>query len=504
MKCRVLAVATVTVLVACLGRDADGATPKRGGKIVVGSLAAMRQLDPHKTNSAEEYPPTFWMYNGLARLRHDGNPEPDLAVDWKPNDDLTRWTVRLRKGVLFHNGREMTSEDVVASYRRLLDKATASLGRSMLTMIESMSAPDRHTVEFTLNTPYFEFPKALGTIQAKVAPKETLDSLAEKPGGTGPFKLVQFIPGDMMRLVRNDKYFVQGQPYLDEVVYKVFPEPLVATTTLKQGGVDIISNMPVDTVPDLQRAGSDVVVESAATNNWDAIFLHNKRKPYSDLKFRLALNYATDKQKLVDTALFGAGTPVDSPIAPTSPVFNKDLPLRRQDIAKAKQLLAEAGYPSGVDLTLFAPVGRANRERLALAVQEMWKAAGIRVKVERVPWDKFVADIELKADAYASGYAGRATIDHNLYAWLTCDGSYNMFHYCNPELDQLLNAGRRTRSLEDQKRIYGRVQQVLHDNPPGVIAWVSNAYSAHRRHVQNYRIHPLWGHLYLDSVWLDK
>ena len=504
MRSRVLAVAVVTLLVGCLGRAVDAATPKRGGKITVGSLAAMRQLDPHKTNSADEYPATFWMYNGLTRLRHDGNPDPDLATDWKSSDDLTKWTVRLRKGVLFHNGREMTSEDVSASYKRVLDKNTASLGRSMLTMIESISTPDRYTVEFTLNTPYFEFPKALATIQAKIAPPEAFDSLSEKPVGTGPFKLAQFIPGDMLRLVRNDKYFVQGQPYLDEIVYKVFPEPLVATTTLKQGGLDIIYGIPVDQVPDLQRAGGDVVVESTATNNWDSIFVHNKRKPYSDLKFRLALNYATDKPKLVDTALFGAGTAVDSPIAPTSPVFSKDPPLRKQDLGRAKQLLAEAGYPNGIDVTIFAPVGRANRERLALAIQEMWKPAGIRVKVERVPWDKFVADIELKADMYASGLNGRATIDQNLYAFLTCDGSYNMFHYCNPELDKLLDAGRRTRSPEEQKRIYARVQQTLYDNPPGVIAWVSNAYSAHRKSVQNYRIHPLAGHIYLDNVWLDK
>jgi peptide/nickel transport system substrate-binding protein len=479
-------------------------TPKRGGKITIGITVAVRQLDPHKMNSGDEYPLSFWMYNGLTRLREDGNAEPDLATEWKPNDDLTRWTVKLRKGVLFHNGREMTSEDVAASFNRVLDKATASLGRSMLTTIDKISTPDRYTVEFALNTPYFEFPKVLGTIQAKVAPKEALDTLAEKPVGTGPFKLAQFVPGDFVRLVKNDKYFVPDQPYLDEIIYKTFPEPLVATTALKQGAIDIFYGAPVDQIPDLKRAGGMIAVESAATNNWDAIFLHNKRKPYSDLRVRLALNYATDKQKLVDTALFGAGTPVDTPVAPTSPVFNKELVPRKQDFAKAKQLLAEAGFPGGLDVVLYAPVGRVDRERLALAVQEMWRPAGIRVKVERVPWDKFVAEIELKGDAYSSGYKGRSTVDQNLYGWLTCEGSYNMFHYCNPELDRLLDAGRRARTLDEQKRIYAKAQQAIYDNPPGVIAWVSNSYSAHRKQVHNYRNHPLYGHLYLDTVWLDK
>ena len=185
-------------------------------------------------------------------------------------------------------------------------------------------------------------------------------------------------------------------------------------------------------------------------------------------------------------------------------MFNRDLGLRKQDIPKAKQLLAEAGFPNGMDMVLYAPVGRADRERLGLAVQEMWRPAGLRVKVERVPWDKFVAEVELKADVYASGLKGRSTVDHNLYGWLTCDGSYNMFHYCNPELDKLLDAGRRARTLEEQKRVYGKAQQLIAENPPGVIAWVSNAYSTHRKYVRNYRIHPLYGHLYLDTVWLDK
>src|SRR3989442_952655 len=185
MRIRLVVSAVALALTWLAAGESAAQTVKRGGKITIGIIVAVRQLDPHKTNSGDEYPPTFWMYNGLTRLREDGNAEADLATEWKPNDDLTRWTVRLRKGVLFHSGREMTSEDVAASFNRVLDKATGSLGPSMLTMIDKTPPPDRSPVEFALNTPYFEFPRVLGTIQAKVAPKEAFDTLAEKPVGTG-------------------------------------------------------------------------------------------------------------------------------------------------------------------------------------------------------------------------------------------------------------------------------------------------------------------------------
>jgi peptide/nickel transport system substrate-binding protein len=503
MKTRALVLATAMLL----GTAGDGALaqmPKPGGRITIGIANALRQLDPHKTNQGEDYPPTFWMYNGLTRVLRDRTVVPDLATGWKSTPDLRKWTVSLRKGVLFHNGREMVADDVVASFRRVQDRATGSLGRSMLAVIETIAAPDKYTVEFGLNAPYAEFPTVLGTIQAKIVPRDLVDSLAKSPVGTGPFKLAEFVQGDFMRLVKNDKYFVPGLPYLDEIVYKTLPEAVVAATALKRGEIDMFYGVPVEVTTDLARAGGDVILSRSPSDDWDVVVVHNKKEPYSNLKFRIALNYATDKAKVVETALFGAGEPVETPIAPSSAVFNRNLPARKQDIGRAKQLLAEAGYPNGIDLVMQAPAGRTDRERLALTVQEMWKPAGIRVKVERIPWDKFVAEVELKGDIYATGLRGRATIDANLYPWLACQGSFNMFHYCNPELDKLLDAGRQARTLDEQKKIYGQVQQMIFDNPPGVIAWVKAQFEARRKHVQGHEMHPLFGHLYMDSVWLAR
>lgn len=505
MKTRIFAVATaMMMMLVALADSALAQTPKPGGKITIGIANALRQLDPHKTNQGEDYPPTFWMFNGLTRVLRDRSVVPDLATGWKSTPDLKKWTVSLRKGVLFHNGREMVGDDVVASFRRVLDKATGSLARGMLAVIESVNAPDRYTVEFVLNAPYAEFPTVLGTIQAKVVPRDLVDSLSKTPIGTGPFKLAEFVQGDFVRLVKNDKYFVAGQPYLDEIIYKTLPEAVVAATALKRGEIDIFYGVPVEVTADLQRAGGDVILSRSPSDDWDVVVMNNKKEPYSNLKFRLALNYATDKPKLVETALFGAGEAVETPIAPSSAVFNRNLPVRKQDFVRAKQLLAEAGFPNGIDLLMIAPAGRTDRERLALTVQEMWKPAGIRVKVERVPWDKFVAEVELKGDLYATGLRGRATIDQNLYAWLACQGSFNMFHYCNPDLDKLLDAGRQARTLDEQRRIYAQVQQVIFDNPPGVIAWVKAQYEARRKHVQGHEMHPLFGHLYMDSVWLAR
>jgi peptide/nickel transport system substrate-binding protein len=392
----------------------------------------------------------------------------------------------------------------VASLKRVQDPATASISRNFISMVKSITALDRYTVEFALNSPYAELPTALGAIHMKIAPKDLLGTLADKPVGTGPFKFVEFVPGSHMRLVRNDKYFVPGQPYVDEILYKVLPEALVAATALKRGEIDLWYRIPADQVKELQRAGRDVVVQGVPTGSFDAVIPHNKRKPFDNPKFRLALDYATDRQKVVDAVLFGLGTAVQTPVSPSSPFFKKDLPLRKQDIAKAKQLLAEAGYPNGIDLTIIAQAGRVNRERLALVIQDMWRPAGIRLKVEKVPADRFTADVEMKADLYASGWAGRATLDQIFSVALHSKASFNMFHYENPKLDQLLDDAKKARTVEERARLYGLAQQAIYDDPPGVIVYVQNDYSATRRSVQNFKVHPLFGVLYLDDVWLNK
>jgi peptide/nickel transport system substrate-binding protein len=477
---------------------------KRGGTLTFATLSSPRVLDPHKVNSGDDYPHTFWMYNALTRIQPDYKVVPDLASGWKTNEDLTKYTFALHKGVLFHNGQEMTADDVVASIKRVQDPATASISRNFISMVQSITALDRYTVEFGLSSPYADLPSALGAIHMKIAPKDLLGTLGDKPVGTGPFKFVEIVPGSHMRVVRNDKYFVPGEPYVDEIVYKVLPEAMVATTALKRGEIDIWYRIPADQVKELQRAGDDVVVEGITTGSFDAIIPHNKRKPFDDLKVRLAMNYATDRQKIVDAVLFGYGTAVQTPVSPNSPFFKKDLPLRKQDIARAKQLLAEAGYPNGIDLTIIAQAGRVNRERLALVVQDMWRPAGIRLKVEKVPADRFVADVEMKADLYASGYAGRATLDQIFSVALHSKASYNMFHYENPKLDQLLDDAKKAKTFEEQARLYGLVQQVIYDDPPGVIVYVLNDYTATRKSVQNFKVHPLFGVVYLDSVWLNK
>jgi len=478
--------------------------PKSGGTLTIATLSSPRQLDPHKAQNSADYIHSFWMYNALTRILPNGQAVPDLAQSWKVNDDLTKWTFTLRKGVLFHNGREMTADDVVASLKRVQDPATGSVSRTAISMVQGITALDPYTVELTLSTPYAELPKALAAFNAKIAPRDSLGTLADKPVGTGPFKFAELVPGSFIRVVRNDKYFMPGKPCINEVIYKVLPEALVAATALRRGEIDIWYRVPADQVRDLQRAGSDIVVEGVATGNHDVIVVHNKRKPFDDPKFRLALNYATDKQKVVDAVLFGYGTVIETPISTTSPVYKKDLPQRKQDIAKAKQLLAEAGYPNGIDLTLIAQAGRPNRERLALVVQEMWKPAGIRLKIEKVPSDRFVADVEMKGDMYVSGYAGRATVDQILQVGTYSKGSFNMYYWENRKVDQLLDEGRKAKTPEEQARIYGQVQQEIFDDPPGVIMYMLNDYTAYRKEVQGYGIHPLWGVMYLDDVWINR
>jgi len=207
--------------------------PKSGGTLTIATLSSPRQLDPHKAQNSDDYIHSFWMYNALTRILPNGQAVPDLAQSWKVNDDLTKWTFTLRKGVLFHNGREMTADDVVASLKRVQDPATGSVSRTAISMVQGITALDPYTVELTLSTPYAELPKALAAFNAKIAPRDSLGTLADKPVGTGPFKFAELVPGSFIRVVRNDKYFMPGKPCINEVIYKVLPEALVAATALR-------------------------------------------------------------------------------------------------------------------------------------------------------------------------------------------------------------------------------------------------------------------------------
>lgn len=463
-------------------------------KVAVGSN--LNTLDPAKTKIGEEYIVNFLVFSGLTEIGRDGRVKPDLAERWTVSDDLKTWTFYLRKGVKFHHGREFDAQDVIATVQRIQDKATGSVTRVNFELIDKIEALDPYTVRFTLKAPYAGLADIFSDRQARIVPRDRLDTLARSPSGTGPFKLKSFTPGDRVEMEKNPDYYVKGVPQLDAVVMRIMPESAAQSAAIETGEVDLVWNLPLESI-DAFKKNSNLVIDSVPTSTWDGIIMNGAHKPLDNPKVRRAIAMAIDKPAMVELALFGNGTPTHTMIPPGHPFYNNDLKSDKPDIAGAKKLLAEAGHPNGFDITIYTPVGRPTRERIGLAVREMLKPLNIKVDIQRVPWDKFINEIEGKQAFYVDGFYSRPTIDSSIYPWYHSNGSWNttLWNYKNAEMDKILEAARAAKTEAEQKALYIKFQALALEDPPGVIPYVLNHINAYRKNVKGFQSSPM--------MWLD-
>jgi peptide/nickel transport system substrate-binding protein len=460
-----------------------------GNVLRIGIGTSPNTLDPLLTTIGDEYIYDCLVFSGLTRIRDDLTLEGDLAERWSSSDDIKTWTFKLRSGVKFHNGAPLVADDVVALFHRLMDPAVTAPSRSQYDMIDTVSAPDPGTVVFTLSIPYGGFADILADRQVKITPRGT--DAAKTPIGTGPFKFVSFAPGDRLILAKNPDYFEPGLPKLDGVELRVIPEMSVKLAALQAGDIDVVWDLPLDQVKALS-GNAAVRVDSVPTSSWDGAIMNNLIPPFNDKRVRQAFHLAVDKADVVELTLFGQGVETISPIPPSHPYYAKDIAVPKADPAAAKKLLAEAGYPQGVKVTIAAPVGRPVRERLAVTLQQLAKPGGFDLQVQRVPYSNFAAEVSGKAPLYIDGFFGRPTIDTSVYAFLRSKGSWNdrLWHYSNADVDKSLDAARLSADPVVQKQQYIDFQSALVADPASFFAYAVNFACAYRKGV-NVQTHPM-------------
>ncbi|HVO91023.1 MAG TPA: ABC transporter substrate-binding protein [Casimicrobiaceae bacterium] len=483
----------IVVALACLGSSLPALA---AGTIKIAVPSNLNTLDPAKTKIGEEYIVNFLVFSGLTEIGPDGHVKPDIAERWTSSDDLKTWTFYLRKGVKFHDGREVDAQDVIETVKRIQDKATGSVTRVNFELIDGMEAVDPHTVRFHLKAPYAGLADIFSDRQARIVPRDHLDTLAKAPIGSGPFKVKAFVPGDRVELEKFPDYYVKGVPVLDHVIMRIMPESAAQAAALESGEVDLVWNLPLESIDQFKK-NPNIVIDSVPTSTWDGIIMNGAHKPFDNPKVRHAVELAIDKKQMVEVALFGYGTPTHTMIPPGHPYYNNDIKNDKPDIAKAKKLLAEAGYPDGFSVTMFTPVGRPTRERIGLATREMLKPLNIKVDIQRVPWDKFIGEVEGKQGFYVDGFYSRPTIDASIYPWYHSTGSWNttLWNYKNADMDKLLEGARAARTEAEQKSFYVKFQQLALEDPPGVIPYVINHMNAYRKNVKNFHSSPM--------MWLD-
>ncbi len=492
------ALAAAAPAVAGPGIRRAAAQAKRGGIVKQAWLSSPRTLDPALAIQGDEYMIMQNIFDNLVRIDEKLQPQPQLATRWSIEDRGKTWTFFLRPGVKFHHGTLLTAQDVVFTVERILDPKTGSPGRSVLGTIEKVEAVDAGTVRFRLAAPYADLPLALGATFGRIVPSDRADKIATEASGTGPFRIAEYRPGDRTRMMRNPDYWDAGKPYLDELWQVNLPQAATQIASLAGGDVQMIFEVPVPFIGSLQRTTGVSIVEVKSPSFQPVTMLSNQ-KPFDDSRVRLAMKYAVDRDGLIRAVWQGHGAVgEDHPVPQVNPYYAPTTPKHTYDVAKAKQLLAEAGYPGGIKVELWASNERVGLQELAVAFQQMAAPAGIQVEVKTVPWSVFNSTVYKKKPLYVNNWFGRGTIDETLYAYFHTGGGWNEGEFSKPELDRLLDEGRVTVDLEKRKQIYAQAQQFIHDEGHMVVGYHMNYVTAMRSNVKGYVVHPL---RYCDFRW---
>ncbi len=484
-----------------------GAAQSNGGTLKISHSTRIATLNPLSLSGPAEYPVIDMAYSGLTRIGPDSQPMPDLAKSWEGSPDATEFTFHLREGVTFHDGTPATSSDVVATYKAILNPDIPSSALSVLNMIDSVEAVDDLTVKFTLSSPFADFPTSTAHANARIISEEALSGDLTKldtvVNGTGPFKMESYDSARITRLVRNDNYFSEGKPYLDAVEMHLFPDLAAETTNFLSGDIDVM--LLVQQADYARISGtSGINALRVPSGRYVNVVMRFDQPPFDNLKVREALAYAIDRQLLVDLVLEGLGRPGHDNILSPEFKFRIDTPEKNYDPAKAKALLAEAGYPDGISLDLVASNRPAIRAQVAIAIKQMALPAGFDIKVETMPHDTYIANVWKKGNFYMAYWGMQPTEDATFNLLLTSNASYEDTGWKNAKFDELVNTGRSTTIEAERAAAYSEAQELMLKELPYIIPFYEDVLTASKDHVKGYSINPINRYFYLENVWLEK
>ncbi|VWC76488.1 putative periplasmic solute-binding protein [Burkholderia lata] len=489
-----------------LGSAFAASPPKRGGILRVSVNSAVAKLNPLMARDPSEQLLSELVYSGLTRFGEDMSPVPDLAESWSSNHDLTVWTFLLRPNLKFHDGAPCTSADVVATFAAIRNPKIGSPARQNVGPISSVRAIDTTTVEFVLDSPYIDFPTAMAFPNAKILQasivQNHIDTLSRAANGTGPFKLATFHPDRVVTVVKNDLYYDKDRPYLDGVEIRVYPDSTAEGSALISGDTDL---MILVRPPEFARLQNSPGIDAlrVPSGQFCNVNMGCDQKPFNDVRVRRALALTVDRKVMVDFVAEGYGTPGnDSPIT-SAFTFYTSQPLKQPNIAEAKRLLAEAGYPNGLSLTLVASDTPPIRTPMAVALREMARPAGFDINVQTMPHATYLEQVWKKGSFYVGYYTMQPTVDAVFSLLYTSDAVWNETRWNNPKFDQIVKVARGTADVAKRQALYTEAQHMLVDEVPSIIPVFFDMLRAKRRHVQGYKIHPRGLVFRLDYVWLN-
>lgn len=518
------AAASIAFTLGALPLAAQAQEIKKGGTLVIGSTQAPRHLNGAVQSGLATALPSTQLFASPLRFDDKWNPQPYLAESWKLAEDGKSLTLNLRKDAVFHDGKPITSEDVAFSIMQI--KANHPFA-TMMGPVEKVETPDPYTAIIRMSTPHPAIVLAMSPALCPILPKhiygdgkdlKTNPRNAENVVGSGPFKLVEFKPGQRIVLEKFDKFFLPGKPYLDKIIFSISPDETSLLLGLERGDIQMLPYVTASVNLKRLKANpkidlTDKGFEGIGSINWLAFNL--ERKPLADVKVRKAVASAIDKNFITKALMGGFATPADGPIVPGSPFAVPDLVKYPLDLKKAEALLDEAGYKPAANgerlkLTIdYLPGGDEQQKNVAEYVRSQLKKVGITVEVRASAdfptWAKRIAshDFDMTMDTvfnWGDPVIGvhRTYLSTNIkpIIW-TNTQSYN-----NPKVDELLNQAGSLLDPIKRKAYYATFQKLVTDDVPIVYINLTPYYTATTKKVGNVPT-TIWGPASpMDEVYL--
>ena len=398
----------------------------------------------------------------LVKVDRHGKLVPWLAERWNTTDNRN-YTFFLKRGVRFHNGRELRAADVKYVFDRAMNPETKHPYPGYYAAIGDIIVRDDYTITFALKSLNANFLLNLARQGSVIYPREAVDTLKSEPIGTGPFRFAEWVRGDRIVLARNPEYHAKGLPKLDKVVFRFIPDPNATLAALKAGDVDAsLFGLGPEHAQELQKDPRFQVIVGDTTN--DVILaMNNSRKPYADVRVRRAITHAINKADVLKGAMFGMGRILGSNVDPLNPYFVDLAGAMPYDPAKANKLLAEAGYPNGFETVLKVSPQYDYTVRSGEIIVDQLQKIGVRVKLEQIEWGQWIARVWREAD-YDLTIIGHAEAwDISNYA----NPKY-YFRYDNPKFQELFQKSEVTLEDKARRELYLQLQRMLVEDAPAV------------------------------------
>lgn len=455
-----------------------------GGDAVVGITQEPMIFDPYTVEAAGDREILFNVYEGLFKYDSTGSLNPCLATDVQVSDDATQYTFTIRQGVTFHDGSELDTGDVVYS----LQKASELMAE--FECIEDITDNGDGTVTVTLDGPNSEM---LSYFTVAIIPEGSYDTIGETRIGTGPFMFTSYEAGIGIVLTRNDNYWIPELPYLDTVTFKVCADMDSGFLELQSGAIDIFPYLMTDKANQLNPQSFEIL--TLGSNMVQGLFLNNAVEPFDDVRVRQAINYAIDRDEIIDLTMDGAGLPLTTAMSPVmGDAYDTSLDgTYDQDIDRAVSLLEEAGLGDGFDMTITVPSNYLVHVNAAVVIADELDDIGINVEIEQVDWGTWLERVYENREYQSTIIA--LTSDYAPYDVISRYSSQfgnNFINYQNPQVDEIIEQIPLTTDEDERLSLYHDLLGYMTEDAAS--CYIQDPYStcAVSRRLSGYNLYPMY------------